>query len=270
MNEIEKGSSLGGGTESSARAEMREIPFVPVHREESLSLKVEKQIRDAILRKVFLPGERLPSELELCEAFGVSRTAVREALRMLSARGLVEIRKGSGAYVAELSPAIVVDPFAHLLEMKCGPESHLHLVQVRKFLEPDVARLAACQRSDEDLRILRQQLAIMEATFDGAPDEMILADIEFHRQLAAISRNPLVPIVLEPLFQLLPRFISDTYKQERAPDLAIRYHRRILEAVEKRDGDGAYQAMREHLEKAEEHARIFLQKSGILHSDPRE
>jgi len=269
---VECGEPMDEEFEPAPRAEpgqrsedtQKTMPFVPVGREESLSEKVEKQIREAILRKVFLPGERLPSELELCEAFGVSRTAVREALRMLSARGLVEIRKGSGAYVCQLSLASVVDPFAQLLRMKCGPESHLYLVQVRKFIEPDVARLAAYHRTPEDLEDLQGQLAKMEATHGGSPDEMILADIQFHRRLAAIAQNPLVPIVLEPLFRLLPQFISDTYKQERAPDLAIRYHRRILQAIDQRDGDAAYEAMREHLETAEEHARLFLARRAML------
>jgi len=236
----------------------KEKPFFNrVEREETLSQKVHSQIQNAIMQKVFLPGDRLPGEIELGEMFGVSRTAIREALRMLAARGLIEIRKGSGAFVNDFSVANVIDPFNQFLELKCGQASHLYLVQMRCMIEPEIARMAATRCSQDDLSFLTENLEQMKAHFDH-PQEMIKIDIKFHRKLANTLENPLVPVIMEPIFQLMPKFISSTYRQERAPDLAIDYHTQILKALNERNGNAAYQAMKTHLELAEQHVLQYF------------
>lgn len=241
-------------------------PFVKVERTEPLSHKVESQIREAIQQKIFIPGDKLPGEIELSEKFGVSRTAIREALRMLAGRGLVEIRKGSGVYVTELDVANVVDPFYMFLDMKCGEYAHLHLIRARLFMEPEIAKLAATHRDEDDIVYLRKQSDEMEKHANH-PVENIELDIKFHRRIANATNNPLIPIMMEPIFQLLDKFINNTYRQSHAPDLAIKYHHQLVECIETKDGDGAYHVMRQHLIHAEEHVIQYYKQIGLNNFD---
>jgi GntR family transcriptional repressor for pyruvate dehydrogenase complex len=237
-------------------------PFIRIEREQPLSHKVEHQIREAIIQKIFLPGDRLPGEVEMAEKFGVSRTAIREALRMLSGRGLVEIRKGSGVYVSEICMSNVVDPFFQLLDMKCGEDSLLHLVRVRLFMEPEIAKLAAIHRSEDDLQFWSENFKIMKMHADK-PEEMVEYDIKFHRRIAAAANNPIIPIIMEPIYQLLDKFISSTYKQSHAPDLAIQNHEKLVECFRNKDSEGAYNTMKKHIMEAEQHVLLYYESIGF-------
>lgn len=239
-------------------------PFMKVEREEPLSKKIERQIREAIMQKIFLAGDKLPGEFELAEKFGVSRTAIREALQMLSGRGLVDIRKGSGVYVSEIDMSNVVDPFYQLLDMKCGEASLLHLIRVRLFMEPEITKIAALHRTDNDVQNL-QELFIKMKSFMDNPEEMIESDIKFHRQISSATNNPIIPIIMEPIFQLLHKFISSTYRQSHAPDLAIQYHESLLKFIKDKNPDGAYNTMKRHMQEAEQH--VIKYYSSIHFSD---
>ncbi len=241
-------------------------PFSKVERPELLSHKVESQISEAIKQKIFVPGDKLPGELDLSEKFGVSRTSIREALRMLAGRGLGEIRKGSGIYVADFDMSNIVDPFTLFLELKCGDHALLHIVRVRLFLEPEIAKLAAVHCTEDDITFLKEKSKAME-NHSEHPYENVEHDIKFHRRIANATNNPLIPIIMEPIFQVLPKFISSTYKQSHAPDLAIKYHHQLLESFETGDGDGAYHAMRQHLLYAEAHVLQYYKENGYSDID---
>ena len=242
---------------------MSDSPFIKIDRDEPLSHKVERQIREAIGQKIFLPDDKLPGELELTKKFGVSRTAIREALHILAGKGLVDIRRGSGVYVSELNMSNIVDPFYHLLDMKCGEASYLYLVRIRLFIEPEIARLAAIHRKEDDLKYWRKNFEIMKSR-QKQPEKMINVDINFHRRIASATNNPVIPIIMEPIFQLLDKFISSTYKQSHAPDLAIKHHGKLLDCFERKDGDEAYNVMKSHLSTAEQHVIQYYESIGFL------
>ncbi len=238
-----------------------ESPFAKIEREEPLSHKVEHQIREAIRQKVFLPGDKLPGEFELSEKFGVSRTAIREALRMLSGRGMVDIRKGSGVYVTEMGMSTVVDPFYDLLEMKCGEGALLHILRVRLMMEPENTRQAVLNCSNEDIFYLEEKYNHMASHIDD-PLKNIENDIKFHRRIAEATQNPLIPIIMEPIFQLLHKFISSTYKQSHAGEMAIKFHHELVQHFKNRDADAAADTMRDHLQHAEEHLVQYYKSIG--------
>ena len=129
--------------------------FDKIGPELTLSQQVEEKIEEVILQKKILPGEKLPTENELCSMFGVSRTALREALQMLSARGLISIRKGSGIYVNLYSMEEVLKPMQLYFELNFSRDSIRHFVDIRKMIEPEVARRAAENRSEEDAEELQ-------------------------------------------------------------------------------------------------------------------
>lgn len=228
--------------------------FKKINREATLSSKVEEQIREAIRQNVFVPGDKLPGEIQLAERFGVSRTAIREALRMLAGRGMVEIRKGSGIYVSEFDVENVVDPFFHLLQLKCGDTSMIHLIHVRLFIEPELAKLAALNYDDNDVKNLKISLDNMFKCKDNM-QKMIIHDIKFHRQIASATENPILPLIMEPIYELMYRFISNTYQQSQASELALHYHSEIYQAIVDNDGEKAFENMKAHLQIAEDHAK---------------
>lgn len=237
-------------------------PFMKIERDEPLSNKVEQQIREAIRQKIFLPGDKLPGELELAERFGVSRTAIREALRMLAGRGLVDIQKGSGAYVSEIDMSNVVDPFYQLLEMKCGEAALLHIIRVRCFIEPEIAKLAANYCDNEDIEYLKRNYENMKQHAEN-PEEMIDIDTKFHRRLAEATNNPILPIIMEPIYQLLHKFISSTYKQSHAPDLALENHRKLVQCMEEKNGEMGFIIMKQHMFQAEQHVIQYYESIGF-------
>jgi GntR family transcriptional repressor for pyruvate dehydrogenase complex len=227
-----------------------------------LSKKVEEQLKNAILKNVYAPGDRLPSELELVEIFGVSRTAIREAIRTLAGQGLVSINGRSGVYVNEMDMTHVVTPLSLLLEQKCGEASHLYLKQVRKFIEPEIARIAALKRSDADVSFLANNFKKMKELRDH-PDQMIAVDIQFHKRLAGATGNPIIPIIMEPIYELLPKFISQNFKLSNAPDKSLEQHAHIFTAIRDQNDKNAFHAMSDHMQTAEEHVLEYYKKIGF-------
>lgn len=241
---------------------MSKEPFMKIERDEPLSHRVEKQIREAIKKKIFVPGDKLPGELALVEKFGVSRTAIREALRMLVGRGLITIEKGRGIFVSEMDPSYVVDPLYQLINIKAGKAGHLHLVRVRLFMEPNIARSAAENRDKEDAKFLRENFQKMKA-MANEPTKMVDFDIEFHRRISQATNNPIIPVIMEPIFQLLPKFISDTYKKSHAPDLALEYHELLVKYITEQNPQQAFKVMHNHMSQAEEHVLQHYKSIGF-------
>jgi len=234
-----------------------------IERPPKLSELIETQLRDAISKNVFREEEALPSENELAKLFGVSRAVIRETLLMLDIKGILEIRKGKGAFVTKPSIDDVLDPFSRLVNYKCGNEGLNHILAVRQMIEPTVAALAATHRTDEDLAGLDENLRMME-TFKNDKVKISHYDIHFHNTVSWASKNPLVPIVLEPIFHVLYKFHPPIFYDPQIADTTVEYHRRIFRAIEQRNGEAAFEAMAAHLKVAEEHnLRLYEKKIAI-------
>lgn len=224
-----------------------------------LSHTVVDQIEQAIKEKRLEAGMRLPSEMELCKSFGVSRTAVREALGMLSARGLVTIEKGKGMFVNTLSAAAVTDPLRLYLSMNYQKVFVLDVIRARQAIEPSIAGVAAAQRSADDIKKLQQDI---EELRNASDDYLQLAglDMTFHLDIARASQNPLLPLIIDPIHRLMPEIKSSIYATvAHARESALEWHSRITERILAKDVTGARDTMAEHLRIAEEHARQMLQ-----------
>jgi GntR family transcriptional repressor for pyruvate dehydrogenase complex len=226
----------------------------------TLSQQVEQKIENVIREKKILPGEKLPTENELCAMFGVSRTALREALRMLTARGLISIRKGSGIYVNDYSAQHVTKPMSIYLELNFNKDYIMHLIQVRQILEPDIARMAALNRTDEDIAKLRRLLdKFIKCREDDYSREGNL-DKDFHLLLANASGNPIIPLMVQPIFELMPKIRTLVYAHvDHAKSNAVELHERILNNIEQQNEQGAYQAMQDHLDMAKKHSEAILE-----------
>ncbi len=232
--------------------------FSPVGEKKLLSKMVESQIEEAILSKKILPGEKLSSEQELCAQFKVSRTAIREALQVLAARGLVTIIKGKGIYVKSLSVENITDPIHLYLKMQNKSDYILDVIHARQIIEPPIAALAALYHTKEDAEILKKDHSDFIKS-EGDYEELSRVDMQFHLDIAKASENFLIPLLLEPIHRLAPRIKSTVYATvPEARQSAVEWHERIINAILNRDAESASTNMRQHLKIAEQHDRQIV------------
>ncbi len=208
---------------------------------QTLSQKIERKVEEAIRQKKLLPGTKLPSEKELCESFAVSRTALREALRRLSARGLIEIKKGSGMYVSEISIDDAIKSLNLYYDLAFDSNLIQQIIEVRRIFEPEIARAAALNRTDDDLKILKDNLSDLEKCDpDNTQLEVDMIN-RFHMNLAKATGNPIVIISMEPVYSLLPRMRNLIYANvEGEKEYTLTLQKKIYNAVREKDGDLAY------------------------------
>lgn len=216
-----------------------------------LSEQVEAQLYDAIQKNVFLYGTYLPGEHELAKIFNVSRGVIREALLRLSARGIIDMQKGKGAQVLKPSLDHVLDPFARFVNYRCGNDALIYILNVRRIIEPSIAALAAEHRTDEDLKHLSECISEQKQSI-GDKIKMSEWDIEFHQTLARASQNPIIPIIIRPLFDVLEKFHFPVFNDNKSlMERTVKSHESILDAIVKKDIDGAKKLMEKHLSGAE-------------------
>jgi GntR family transcriptional repressor for pyruvate dehydrogenase complex len=239
----------------------RDSMFTPIASRELLSKTVANKIEEAIRGKHLNTGDRLPSEHELCDQFGVSRTAVREALRMLSARGMISIEKGKGNFIKDLSAETVTDSLHMYLQSNTKHGYVIDVVRARQIIEPSIAAAAAINHTEDDAMKLRDDVEELRRC-TGDYGKLAALDMQFHLDIASASHNPLMPLILDPIHKLLPNIKSSVYKTvDEARDSAIEYHTRILNAIIKRNPSKAHREMELHLAIAEEHALRMLKAS---------
>jgi GntR family transcriptional repressor for pyruvate dehydrogenase complex len=223
-------------------------PFSQVAREPPLSDKVAKLITEAILAGHFAPGERLDSERELAEKFGVSRTVIREAIRSVAAQGLVEARSGRGVQVAEVDGESLSRAMS--LYLRSNPKIDYPLVhEVRSALEAQIAAIAASRATLDDLSLLEETNQKLATT---SPKEAATLDVEFHRLIAAATHNQLFVVLLDSIGDILLDVRRAAFAVPGMLKYAAGAHTEILARLNARDPEGAREAMRAHLDRAEE------------------
>jgi GntR family transcriptional repressor for pyruvate dehydrogenase complex len=223
-----------------------------------LSKSVEQSLAQAISQKRFATGEKLPTELELCKQFGVSRTVVREAVTSLQAKGLVAVRKGKGIFVKELTGSSVADPLRFYLQMNFGRSAVMDLVRARQLIEPEVAAVAATNRTAEDLARLEEDLARLGRSGENFA-ALATLDTQFHVDIARATGNPLLPLLMEPIHRMMPEVKSGVYATVAdAKHSALELHQRVFRAIASGKAESARQEMVRHLQIAERHAESML------------
>jgi len=226
--------------------------FLPLNQGASLTEKVIEQIRDAISRGDFKLGDKLPSENELGEAFGVSRTSIREAIKVLAGQGVIEVRRGVGAFVT----SIRMDDHKAMLEEAIYQhrEQLLELFQIRRILEEEVAGQAAQRATSEDIDKLSN---IIEAANTAAQEpglhysELNRLNAAFHFALLEITRNQTLKHIMNSLIDILTESREITLKLPGRYSVSVAEHKDILNAIAEGNIEQAKIAMRDHLENVE-------------------
>lgn len=211
--------------------------------------EIVRQIKLMIGEGRLKSGDQLPPERDLAEKFVVSRTSVREALRALESLGLVEIRPGEGTFVREMSVEALIEPLA--LVMVSQREAIAELFEARRLLEPAIAALAAGRATPAEVqdmtRILEEQAKEIAAGRTG-----LVQDAQLHAALASAAHNRTITRIVNAIMDLLTQSREESLNTPGRSERSHQNHRRILEAVGRRDEAGAAQAMREHLLAVEE------------------
>jgi len=205
--------------------------------------EIVSQIQDLIIQEQLQPGDKLPPERQLIKQFGVSRTVVREAIRALEEKGLVEVKHGRGVYVAQLSSDSVSESLALLFRVR--KSSLMALLEVREILEVEIAGLAAQRATEEDKEEMEQALR-HEAELLDSLGEYVEADLRFHELLTKAAHNEVLPILLNPLAELLRESRRVTSEPPGSTKLSLQGHREIFKAVKNGDKEQAREAMRQH------------------------
>ncbi len=212
--------------------------------------QIVQQVEESIHKGGMKPGDQLPPERELAQQFGVSRTAVREAVKALREKGLVEAYHGRGTFITDGTSYSMRQSLDRMLKVGQGEGSGF-LAEVREILEPEIAAMAATRSDAEDLASMREQVGIMDQARKD-PDAFIEADLDFHLALAEAAANPIILSLIDSIVGLLREQRMGIFQVEGGPDRGQYHHKRILEAIVHKDPVGAREAMKAHLRQVRE------------------
>jgi GntR family transcriptional repressor for pyruvate dehydrogenase complex len=229
--------------------QLQENMYTPIQSSKVFE-QIAQQIEERILSGELQSGDRLPSERELSQQFHASRTAVREAMKTLAQRGLVDMRPGRGTIVIDGTSQAMRHSMG--LMMKVGQAgSSVSLVELREIIEPEIAALAAVRATVEQISRMREAVEVMD-THIHEVDAYIAADNDFHRALATATQNILILTLIDSIVDLLSEQRKLIFSTHGAPERGQKHHKRILKNVMNHDAEAAREAMRDHLHQVRE------------------
>ena len=220
-------------------------------RHRKLADDVQDRLLEMIQENKLQPGDLLPSERELMQALNVGRPAIREAMQSLHRMGLLDIRHGGRARVSEPSIARMIEPMGETMRhlLAHSPASLEHLKEARAIFEMEMVRIAAIKRSQTDIERLRRILEA-QAAAQQQPKLFRELDGEFHREVAAISGNPILTAVSAAIFRWLTDFHVDLVQFPGLEKLTLAEHQAVLDAIIAKKAMIAAKAMSSHLYRA--------------------
>lgn len=214
--------------------------------------QVIEQIQENILAGDLKKGDRLPSERELSEVMNISRTSIREAIRVLEAMGVVESIQGEGNFVCINPEKSLLQPLSMIFKLNNGKSQDIF--ELRKVLEIESARLAANRATNIDCRELLSIVNQMEdETLDKNRNEVLVKlDKEFHNKLASMSKNYLIECLFATSSMLFEKFIEDArceiIKKDCADKLLLCQHKEICDAIINKNEELSMKSMKEHMD----------------------
>ncbi len=209
---------------------------------ESVVNEILKRITDSIVNEELKPGQKLPTEIELMEKLGVGRNSIREAVKMMAAMGVLEVKRGNGTYVATKVSAAMFNPL--IFSMILEPKSAYDLYELRMLFENMVLILDIEKALDEDLdRIEALLLRTKSLAEEGKAniDDFVKLDIEFHMELIKSTHNPLVERIGKTIIELFPKYIKNSISQKNGIIRSLNNHFEILSQIRSRDKSKVYE-----------------------------
>lgn len=233
------------------------IELEAIPRSQKVVHAIVQRIREAMERGELRRGDRLPSEQELCKALGASRVAVREAMKILEALGVVEIRQGSGTYIPEAPKPSIIDPMQFFLYL--GDADPEHVKELRFMVELGFSRIAQRKITDQELERLEENLEELKAAF-AKGEVTVELDLEFHYLILEATRNPLIVQLGKSILNLFHDSIEAGVREH--PEAAVQHHTLILQAMKSRDSRKLEEALLESYRYWQEHLRPKVPPGG--------
>lgn len=220
-----------------------------------VSQAIVDQVKLLLRQGRLKPGDRLPSERELCERFGVSRVTVREALRVLEAGGLIDIRVGArgGAFVTSPTSQQIGEGLADLLNL--SPLTATDVTEARQVFELGIVPLVVERATDEDIAALREMVRVHRQALDRGDYDMSMS-ADFHARVGACTHNPAIEMLVQSFHG--PLLMSLLEAKVVAPLMGHRgteEHAAFIDAIADRDAEKALSIMREHLQRTADRVR---------------
>jgi GntR family transcriptional repressor for pyruvate dehydrogenase complex len=231
------------------------LPKIAITERPPAAQQIAHQLLEYFVSGKVKPGDRLPSERQLAEALGVSRSIIREALKSLGMLSLIRVKPGGGYYLQDVPSNLL--PKSVEWGLLLGERHTADLVEARGFIEVTVVRLAAERRDEKNLSRLEDLLAQMKAAREN-PKKFVEADIAFHITLAEASRNSALRNILSGMRNLLDVWIRRNVYAAEDLDPRYRRHLAIFEAIKKRNPEAAARAMETHMTFAAKYLRETL------------
>lgn len=200
----------------------------------------------AMIFNKYSPGDRLPVENELAQLFSVSRITIREAISKLSTMGIIDVRQGDGTFVKRLSPASFMQPMLPMLAL--SDVDLADVFDVRLLIESRAAELAAERITEEEQKKLQNTFDIMQqAALSNEIRKYNELDVQFHKEIAAISGNQVIAVICELITEMIRESIFYSCHIPSHIMNSVIYHNRIYNAIKDHNAPLAAQMMREHL-----------------------
>lgn len=218
--------------------------------------QIVEQIEGAVVAGELKAGDRLPSERELGEQFGVSRTAIREAVNALTQKGLVEVFPGRGTFITDGTTKAVRHSLGMMMQFGHDEDAR-NLVEIREILEPEIAALAAARAKEEHIALMQNAVDEMDKELNNSK-RFVEADLEFHLALAEAAQNVLITTLLTPIIDILREQRERISLVDGGLKRGQYHHKRILKAVMKNDSEAASKAMRAHLKQVRKDSEASL------------
>ncbi len=206
--------------------------------------KIIKRMKDGSLAA----GDKLPTVAGLAKTLNVGQSSVREGLKQLQTLGLLEIKHGKGVYIKDNDIGTILKDIGHLLILKKADIQYL--IEARRIIECGIVKLAVEKASAEEIEELHSLLNVMKSSVDS-PEDFVDADLGFHLELGAASKNPLLSQFLNSIYGLFHHGQEVVMSMPGAAKNAIKRHREIYLAIKNRDQEKALRAMEKHLTYAE-------------------
>jgi GntR family transcriptional repressor for pyruvate dehydrogenase complex len=214
------------------------------------------KIKQMIISGRVRPGEKLPREADLAAELGLSRNSLREAVKALSVINVLDVRQGDGTYATSLAPSLLLEALSFVVDFH-RDDTVLDFLEVRRILEPAATALAAIRMSQEDRIELGKVLESVDA--DTPVEELVAADLEFHRQIALGASNSVLASLVDSMSAPTTRArVWRGMTEPRALERTLAEHRAIYRAIIGRDADLARSWATVHIAGIESWLRTVL------------
>jgi GntR family transcriptional regulator, transcriptional repressor for pyruvate dehydrogenase complex len=241
--------------------EQSAVALRPVSRQ-TLSEQVAMQLAGEIQAQRWKPGEKLPSEAELCRAFGVGRSTLREALKSLAFIGMIRMRAGGGSYVAEQPSKYLSGPWLAVGVLTSEQELN-DFAEARLVLEAELAGFCAERASDDDIKVIESLVNQMSGAIREDGGHFSELDLSFHLAIGAGSKNQVLAELLKHVRERLRELITKSLLLPAGMELACKQHRQILDALKSHNSAKAREAMRSHLRAFQRGYKVLFRTTAL-------